>query len=64
MSVRIEKSGSVWTVIHSRPEARNAMDPISADALVAAFEQFDKDERRPTWRCSGRRRGILRRLVL
>ena len=44
MSVRIEKSGSVWTVIHSRPEARNAMDPISADALVAAFEQFDKDE--------------------
>ena len=44
MSVRIEKSGSVWTVIHSRPEARNAMDPVSADALVAAFEQFDKDD--------------------
>ena len=43
MSVRIEKSGSVWTVIHSRPEARNAMDAASADALVAAFEQFDKD---------------------
>ena len=43
MSVRIEKSGSVWTVIHSRPEARNAMDPASADALVAAFEQFDAD---------------------
>jgi enoyl-CoA hydratase len=44
MSVRIEKSGSVWTVIHSRPEARNAMDPASADALMAAFEQFDKDK--------------------
>jgi enoyl-CoA hydratase len=44
MSVRIEKSGSVWTVIHSRPEARNAMDAASADALVAAFEQFDKDD--------------------
>jgi enoyl-CoA hydratase len=43
MGVRIEKSGSVWTVIHSRPEARNAMDPKSADDLVAAFEQFDKD---------------------
>ena len=43
MSVRIEKSGSVWTVIHSRPEARNAMDPMSADDLVAAFEQFDAD---------------------
>jgi enoyl-CoA hydratase len=43
MAVRIEKSGAVWTVIHSRPEARNAMDPKSADALVAAFEQFDAD---------------------
>ena len=43
MSVRIEKSGSVWTVIHSRPEARNAMDPKSADDLVTAFEQFDAD---------------------
>jgi len=43
MSVRIEKSGSVWTVIHSRPEARNAMDPKSADDLVAAFEEFDAD---------------------
>jgi enoyl-CoA hydratase len=43
MTVRIEKSGSVWTVIHSRPEARNAMDPRSADDLVAAFEHFDAD---------------------
>ncbi len=44
MSVRVEKSGSVWTVIHSRYEARNAMDPKSADDLVAAFEQFDADK--------------------
>jgi enoyl-CoA hydratase/carnithine racemase len=44
MAVRIEKSGSVWTVIHSRPEARNAVDAASADALVAAFEEFDADE--------------------
>ena len=43
MSVRIEKSGSVWTIIHSRPEARNAMDAESADALVAAFEAFEAD---------------------
>lgn len=43
MSVRIEKSGSVWTIIHSRPEVRNAMDAESADALVAAFEAFDAD---------------------
>ena len=44
MAVRIEKSGSVWTVIHSRPEARNAMDPQSAEALHAAFQAFDADD--------------------
>lgn len=44
MPVRIARSGSVWTVIHSRPEARNAMDAASAEALTAAFEQFDKDD--------------------
>ena len=42
--VRIEKSGAVWTVIHSRFEAaRNAMDPESADALVGALLEFDAD---------------------
>lgn len=44
MTVRIEKSDSVWTVIHSRPEVRNAMDPESADALQAAFLDFERDE--------------------
>ena len=43
MAVRTEKNGKVWTVIHSRAEARNAMDPESADALVSAFNQFDQD---------------------
>jgi enoyl-CoA hydratase len=43
MAVRIEKKGRVWTVIHSRPHARNAMDPESADALVEAFREFDRD---------------------
>ena len=37
MAVRIEKDGTVWTVIYDWPEARNAMDPASADALTAAF---------------------------
>ena len=37
MAVRIERIGPVWTVIDDRPEARNAMDPESADALTAAF---------------------------
>ncbi|MGR8919797.1 MAG: crotonase/enoyl-CoA hydratase family protein [Gammaproteobacteria bacterium] len=43
MTVRVEKDGAVWTVIHSRPEARNAMDPDSAEALVEAFTEFDQD---------------------
>src|SRR5262245_61598471 len=44
MAVRIEKDGPVWTVVHDRPEARNAMDPQSADALTAAFLEFDADK--------------------
>ena len=44
MAVRIEKNGSVWTVIHDRPQARNAMDPASADALTKAFLEFDADK--------------------
>ncbi len=43
MSVRIEKTGTVWTIIHSRPQARNAMNPESADALQEAFLDFDRD---------------------
>ena len=41
MAVRIEKAGAVWTIVHDRPEARNAMDPASADELTAAFLEFD-----------------------
>src|SRR5260221_3467097 len=44
MTLRIEKDGPVWTVIHDRPEARNAMDPASGDALTAAFLEFDADK--------------------
>ena len=44
MTVSIEKSGRVWTVIHNRPEARNAMDPESAEALQAAFLEFDASD--------------------
>lgn len=43
MTVRIETDGPVWTVIHSRPEVRNAMDPPSARALFDAFVAFDED---------------------
>lgn len=43
MTVRVEKNGAVTTVIHSRAQARNAMDPRSADELTAAFLAFDAD---------------------
>ena len=43
MTVRIEIDGPVWTVVHARPEARNAMDPTSARELFDAFVAFDDD---------------------
>jgi enoyl-CoA hydratase len=43
MSVYVERSGPVTTVIMERPNARNAVDPETADALVAAFEAFNRD---------------------
>jgi enoyl-CoA hydratase len=43
MTVRIDIDGPVWTVVHSRPEARNAMDPTSARQLFDAFVAFDAD---------------------
>ena len=43
MSMRVEKQGSVTTVILSRPEARNAVDPETARALADAFRAFDAD---------------------
>ena len=44
MTVRIEKSNKVWTIVHSRPDSRNAMDPQSADALTEAFQEFEIDK--------------------
>jgi len=43
MAVRIEKQDHVWTIIHSRPEARNGMDPQSAQDLHDAFTEFEND---------------------
>jgi enoyl-CoA hydratase/carnithine racemase len=62
MAVRIEKKGKVWTVIHSRPEARNAMDPASANALVDAFVAFDRDRDAAVAVLWGEGRRVLRRL--
>ncbi len=43
MSVRVERSGPVTTVILSRPERRNAVDRATAEALADAFRAFDAD---------------------
>jgi enoyl-CoA hydratase len=43
MSVLIEKSGPVTTVILNRSEARNAVDPDTARLLYDAFLAFDAD---------------------
>jgi enoyl-CoA hydratase len=43
MTTTIERDGPVTTIVRSRIEARNAMDPASADALVAALLAFDRD---------------------
>ncbi|MDN5937953.1 MAG: crotonase/enoyl-CoA hydratase family protein [Salinisphaera sp.] len=46
MTIRTEKQDGVWTIIHNRyNEARNAMDPDSANALVEALLAFDRDPR-------------------
>ncbi|MET7329039.1 crotonase/enoyl-CoA hydratase family protein [Nonomuraea sp. NPDC005650] len=41
MTVRVEREGSVTTVVISRPEARNAVDRKTADALTTAFRDFE-----------------------
>lgn len=43
MTVEVAKDGPVTTVRINRPEARNAVDRATAEALVAAFEEFDAD---------------------
>ncbi len=44
MSVRIERTAEVFTVVLDRPEVRNAVDRDTADALVAAFRAFERDD--------------------
>jgi enoyl-CoA hydratase len=42
MTVSIDKTDDVWTIIHDRPEARNAVDTAQAEALVDAFLAFER----------------------
>jgi enoyl-CoA hydratase len=43
MTVRVERSGPVTTVVLDRPEVRNAVDGPTAQALADAFRAFDAD---------------------
>ncbi|MCW2766882.1 MAG: enoyl-CoA hydratase [Nocardioides sp.] len=43
MTVRIERSGPITTVVIDRPQARNAVDGPTATALADAFRDFDAD---------------------
>ncbi|MFF4952392.1 crotonase/enoyl-CoA hydratase family protein [Streptomyces chattanoogensis] len=44
MSVRVERTGPVTTVVLSRPAVRNAVDGATARQLADAFREFDADE--------------------
>lgn len=44
MAVRIESSGPVTTITIDRPEAKNAVDRATAEALAEAFRAFEKDD--------------------
>ncbi|WP_026414050.1 crotonase/enoyl-CoA hydratase family protein [Actinomadura oligospora] len=44
MGVRVERDGTVTTVILSRPEVRNAVDGPTAEQLAEAFREFDADD--------------------
>src|SRR5436309_11999743 len=43
MTTTIERDGPVTTIVRGRIEARNAMDPASAEGLVEALLAFDRD---------------------
>src|SRR3990170_276697 len=43
MTIRVETDGPVTIIIIDRPTTRNAVDRATADALLAAFEEFDAD---------------------
>jgi enoyl-CoA hydratase len=43
-SVKLDRDDDVLVVTINRPEVRNAIDRATADALVAAFRDFDADD--------------------
>ncbi|MDX1696481.1 MAG: crotonase/enoyl-CoA hydratase family protein [Ketobacteraceae bacterium] len=47
MSIAVEKTGQITVITLLRPEARNAVDRDTAEALATAFRNFDQDEDSP-----------------
>ncbi|MDK9704187.1 MAG: crotonase/enoyl-CoA hydratase family protein [Sulfuritalea sp.] len=43
MTIHIQRNGPVTTIVIHRPEARNAIDRVTAQALADAFREFDAD---------------------
>jgi len=58
MPVHVEKQGPVTTVILDRPEVRNAVDRVAAQALADAFGAFERIPR-PASRSSGAAADLL-----
>lgn len=44
MTVRSERRGTVTTIFLSRPERRNAIDRVTAEALAEAVRAFERDD--------------------
>jgi len=44
MTVLVERSGAVSTIVINRPQRRNAVDESTAAALAGAFAAFEADE--------------------
>ena len=57
MSVHLERSGPVTTVVLDRPASRNAVDGPTAQALADAFRAFDADDAARPSRCCTARAG-------
>jgi enoyl-CoA hydratase len=43
-TIRVARDGAVTTITINRPQARNAVDRPTADALAAAFLEFERDD--------------------
>jgi len=43
-NILIEKDQHITTILINRPQAKNAVDGITAQELATAFEVFDKDD--------------------